>query len=60
MSKELITVKNLTVRVDEEIYEEFKKKFEFKSDNEALTAIFSVGYEMVAYDLKHGKREGQA
>lgn len=26
MSKELITVKNLTVRVDEEIYEEFKKK----------------------------------
>ena len=60
MSKELITVKNLTVRVDGEIYEEFKKKFEFKNDNEALKAIFSVGYEMVAYDLKHGKKEGQA
>lgn len=56
MTKELITIKNLTVRVDEEIYEEFKKKFEFESDSEAIAAIFSVGYEMIAYDINCSKR----
>lgn len=56
MTKELITIKTLTVRVDEEIYDEFKKKFKFESDKEAIAAIFSVGYEMVAYDLEFNKR----
>lgn len=55
MKTVLITVNTLTVKVDEEIYEKFKKKFDFENDEQTLQAIFSVGYEMVAYDLKHSK-----
>lgn len=55
-----IKIEDFQVKIEEECYEAFKKKFEFDSDEQALQAIFYLGFAMIRKGLEDEGKENKA
>lgn len=60
MQSVTIRINEFEINIDNEIYEAFKKKFEFDSDREALQAIFYLGFVVIKKDFEDEGKENKA
>lgn len=60
MQSTTIKINKFEINIDNEIYEAFKRKFEFDSDEKALQAIFYLGFVVIKKDFEDEGKENKA
>lgn len=60
MQNVTIKINEFEINIDNEIYEAFKKKFEFDNDEKALQAIFYLGFVVIKKDFEDEGKENKA